>query len=132
MLLHTFKQHFFSRLGHYLLVILVGGWMTLGIADLSRAQTPQTVTWEDLQPKQTVDFQAAFGHLSREQLQDLTTLARIRWWLEDGQISSESSDAALGNRLAQKLTHQGLDVEQLIQFAYQVQDQANQTTELTG
>jgi nickel/cobalt exporter len=132
MLLHKFKQHFFARFGHSLLVMLVSSWIMLGNADPSAAQPPRTVTWQDLQPEQTLNFQTALGHLSREQLGDLATLARIRWWLEEGQISPDSSDAVMGKRLEQTLTQQGLDVEQLILLAYQVQAQTNQTTNLAG
>jgi len=132
MLLHKFKQHFFARFGHYLLVMLVSSWIMLGNADPSAAQPSRTVTWQDLQPEQTLNFQTALGHLNREQLGDLATLTRIRWWLKDGQISPESHDAALGMRLEQKLTQQGLDVEQLVSLAHQVQAQTNQTTDLAG
>ncbi|MEB3356427.1 MAG: DUF3299 domain-containing protein [Synechococcales bacterium] len=96
------------------------------------AQSAQVVTWADLQPKQTVDFTATFGHLSREQLQDLATLARIRWWLEDGQIGPESSDAQTGERLARKLTQQGLDVETLVRQVNRVHDQANDPSSIVG
>lgn len=90
MLFHKFKQHFFARFGHYLLVMLVSSWIMLGNTDPSAAQPPRTVTWQDLQPEQTLNFQTALGHLSHEQLGDLATLARIRWWLEEGQINNAS------------------------------------------
>ncbi|MGF1496806.1 MAG: DUF3299 domain-containing protein [Elainellaceae cyanobacterium] len=115
-----------------LVAILVNGGLILGTADAAVAQSAHTITWADLQPKQTVDFAATFGHLSHEQLQDLATLARIRWWLEDGQIGPESSDAQTGERLAQTLTQQGLDVEALIRQVNQVHAQANDTSSIVG
>lgn len=68
---------------HVFVTVLVSCWLVLGVVYPATAQAAQVIIWNDLQPKQTVDFAATFDHLSRKQLQDLATLARIRWWLAD-------------------------------------------------
>ena len=133
MLPHTIKQRPVLRKHLKCLIAILGSCLlTLGIAYPSTAQAAQIITWADLQPEQTVDFEATFGQLGSEQLRDLATLAQIRWWLEDGQISSDSVDAQTGQRLERKLTQQGLDVEALIVRAHQVQAQTNDTSDIAG
>ncbi|MGP1387826.1 MAG: HoxN/HupN/NixA family nickel/cobalt transporter [Thainema sp.] len=131
MLLNNLKRLLCSRFGTFFVAVLVSCWL-VGMVCPATAQATQVITWDDLQPKQTVDFAATFGHLSREQLQDLATLARIRWWLADNQITPDSPDAALGARLEQKLTQQGLDVESLIHAVHQVEAQTNDTSDAVG
>lgn len=107
---------------------LLGWALILLTASSLSAQSPRQITWAELQPSPQVDFAAAFGQLSQRQLQDLATLAQLRWWLADQQISPNSAEAQQAEQLAQSLSQQGLDLKVLLPQVYQVQAEANDTT----
>ncbi|NEQ48903.1 MAG: DUF3299 domain-containing protein [Leptolyngbya sp. SIO3F4] len=98
------------------------------LATSALAQT--LLTWEDLQPTATT-LQDPYAQLSIEQTYDLATLAQLKLWVENHQISSDSLEAREIVRLEKKLQAQNLDVAALMPQIEQAQaywEQQSQST----
>ena len=74
----------------------------------------ETITWDDLLPKQEVPFDDPFEELSEEQLLDLGMVARIRYLLENEKTKPDGPDAKEEKVLVAKLAEQGIDVDYLL------------------
>ena len=80
--------------------------------DLSDAA--KTVPWSYLAPENGRPFNDPFAKLSRDQLSDLSYVARIWRLIAQQKMDADGDDAADATRLSAKLTRQGIDVNWLL------------------
>jgi nickel/cobalt exporter len=118
-------QKYLWAFGLGCLLALVSAYPSWGDASV---QDLQTVTWEDLQPRQNTTIEKAYEQLPEAQLMEFAELVRRQ---DDVKLHNRPDDQAEADRLRESLTRQGVDVDQLRQQvdrarAYQW-EQATQT-----
>lgn len=97
------------------LSLLAGCLLLIGAIGSVLGEVPaRELTWSDLLPKETQEFDDPFEKLSEEQLLDLGMVARIRYLLETEKIRPDGPDAAEEKRLVAQLTEQGIEVDWLL------------------
>ena len=119
----------FRHWGRYVGLFIASFCLVWGLATSALAQT--SLAWEDLQPS-TTTLQNPYDHLSTEQTYDLATLARLRIWVEENQVSPDSLEAQEILRLDNKLKDQDLDVETLLSQVDQAQAYWQQQSQSTN
>lgn len=73
-----------------------------------------TLIWNDLLPKEAVEFDDPFAELSEEQLLDLGLISRIRFLLETDRAEPDGPSAEEEKQLVAKLEAEGIDVDWLL------------------
>ncbi len=108
-----FRWLFRRRSLRSLLLFCLSGGLVLATAIAAPAQAAREIAWEDLQPaKATIEDPMA--HLPPEQYADMSSLARIGWWIESGETSSDGPDAERAEELRRSLTEQGVAVDAVL------------------
>lgn len=93
-----------------LLLFCLSVGLVLLTAIAAPAQAAREIAWEDLQPAK-VTIEDPMAHLPPEQYADMSSLARIGWWIESGETSTDGPDAERAEELRRSLTDQGVDVD---------------------
>lgn len=78
------------------------------------AEGVREISWEDLIPKDKVEFDDPYAELSEDQLYDLGIIARVRYLLEKDLTTPDGADAKEGQRLEAKLEAEGIDVDWIL------------------
>ena len=74
----------------------------------------KTIQWSYLAPENGRPFNDPFARLTRDQLSDLSYVARIRRLIAEQKMAPDGDDDAEATRLSAKLTSQGIDVNWLL------------------
>jgi nickel/cobalt transporter (NicO) family protein len=100
-------QNYLWAFGLGCLLALVSAYPSWGNTN---NQDLQTVTWPDLQPKQTTTIEKDYERLPESQLMEFAELVRRQ---DDVKLHNRPEDQVEADRLRQSLTQQGVDVDKL-------------------
>jgi len=102
------------------LIIPIALALSLATSNLSAADSPRAIDWENLAPD-LPEIADPFTHLTPEQRLDLFAIYGIRAQTDQGVTSRVSPTYQLAIELTNKLTEAGLDVEALLAEAREVE-----------
>ncbi|GAA5477081.1 DUF3299 domain-containing protein [Haloferula helveola] len=93
------------------------------------AEEAREVTWKDLLPSEAVEFDDPFAELSKEQLQNLGMIARVRNLLARDAIDPDGESARNEKKLVAELEAQGIDVDWILSQRDRVIEQRKKQAE---
>lgn len=74
------------------------------------ANSPITIQWSRLAPEDGKPFNDPFSKLTRDQLSDLSYVARVRRLINEEKINLNGADAKEAAKMSAKLKEQGVDI----------------------